>query len=128
MTTEITYSGPLFDGTAQAEWPRFLAEAVQEVANQGRSEVMTIENQSFKHPTPYYEPQTDIRRGEFEQVINDRGIIYGPWLEGTSSRNQSTRFKGYGSYRRAKQALEDKVPDLVQHVLGPYLRRWGGHE
>ena len=125
MSSEASYSGPLFDGKVSADAERFLAEAITEVANQGKSEVMTLENATFKHPTPYYEPQTDIRRVDpTTNVINDRGIIYGAWLEGTSSRNQTTRFKGYANYRRATQALDHKAADLVQHVLTPYISRW----
>jgi hypothetical protein len=49
--------------------------------------------------------------------IDDSGVIYGPWLEGTSSRNQSTRFKGYGAFRLTGQWLEKKADDVLEkHV------------
>jgi len=50
--------------------------------------------------------------------IHDSGVVYGPWLEGTSSRNQTTRFKGYASFRRVKQWLEKGIASRVmkKHV------------
>ena len=47
-------------------------------------------------------------------VVHDRRIIYGPWLEGVGSRNATTRFKGYSSFRRAFQELERQAPRLVE--------------
>ena len=41
-----------------------------------------------------------------EGEINDGGVVYGPWLEGFSSRNSSTRFKGYMSFRKTGEWLE----------------------
>ena len=50
--------------------------------------------------------------------IHDSGVVYGPWLEGTSSRNQTTRFKGYSSFRKVKQWLEKGIAPSVmkKHV------------
>ena len=65
---------------------------------------------------------TNQRQGDV-QIIHDRRIVYGPWLEGVSRRNQTTRFKGYHSFRRATQAVLPKVVALANHVLPPFLRR-----
>ena len=49
--------------------------------------------------------------------IDDGNVIYGSWLEGTSSRNQTTRFKGYASFRRTAQYLnKEKKKILLKHV------------
>ena len=81
---------------------------------------------SIRHPTPYYETQINIRDQGDASVVNDRGIVYGPWLEGTGSRNRTTRFKGYASFRRATATLQGQVPRLVQVVLRRYLAKMGG--
>lgn len=39
-------------------------------------------------------------------TIMDNNAVYGPWLEGTSSRNLTTRFKGYASFRKVQQWME----------------------
>ncbi len=60
-----------------------------------------------------------------EGRIDDGGVIYGPWLEGTSSRNQSTRFKGYASFRRTAQRLEKQKPRVVEWYMRKTVRRLG---
>ena len=52
-------------------------------------------------------------RGE----VTDGGVIYGPWLEGTGSRNQTTRFKGYRMFRKTRQWAEEQEPKITKtHV------------
>lgn len=73
----------------------------------------------FKHPTGHYESQTvaDVTHTPF--AVTDSGVIYGPWLEGESARNRSTRFKGYHSFRKATQKIARDVP----RVVGPVVTR-----
>lgn len=52
-------------------------------------------------------------------IISDGGVIYGPWLEGTSSRNQTTRFKGYGMFRRTRDWMQIRAKSIVE----PHIRR-----
>lgn len=59
-------------------------------------------------------------------VIHDSNAVQGPWLEGTSSRNKTTRFKGYAMFRRATQQLErekgkigkDRIRQAVNKLNG----------
>ena len=59
-------------------------------------------------------------------VINDGKILYGPWLEGTSSRNRTTRFKGYAMFRRTLQWLEGQRGRVADKMLRRIVRRLGG--
>lgn len=122
MTT-ITVSGPLFNaGTTRRVVDGFLDEATREVANQGLANVQLLLDRSIRNPTPYYETQIVVQRMADSRVVHDRGIVYGPWLEGTGSRNRTTRFKGYASFRRATQQLQLQAPGLVDLVWA----RWRG--
>ena len=56
-------------------------------------------------------------------IIHDSHVIYGPWLEGVSSRNETTRFKGYAMFRNAKQQLERKKRGILEHRIQQALRR-----
>jgi hypothetical protein len=123
---EIDVSGPLFDGRAAAAVAAFAEDAAREVQAQAYSEVMTNLNQSIREPTPYYETQIAMSRDAGDYRVHDRGVIYGPWLEGTSSRNRTTRFRGYASFRRAAQSIQAKVPQLVQAALARAIQRMGG--
>lgn len=123
-TVEIDAHGPLFDGRAEHEVDEFLHEAVYQVAAQGLANWQLFLDRSIKHPTPYYETQVTLERAGTDVVVHDRGIVYGPWLEGVGSRNfPVTRFKGYASLRKAYQQLLRQVPGLLEHTLRPYLER-----
>lgn len=121
--TSVTVSGPLFDGRADRAAQEFVQEALDEVAGQGLANWQMHLDANIKHPTPYYETQVTVERAGNERVVHDRGIIYGPWLEGEGSRNRSTRFKGYHSLRKATQELRAQAQGLVEHVLHRYLGR-----
>jgi hypothetical protein len=59
-------------------------------------------------------------------LITDGGVIYGSWLEGTSSRNVTTRFKGYASFRKTEQWLQKKVDTEAKNFVHQYVRRMNG--
>lgn len=123
-SVEVNTSGPLFDGRAAQAVTEFTEEVKEDVASQGLANVMTNLNSSIRHPTPYYETQITKSRHGDAIVVNDRGIVYGPWLEGVGSRNKTTRFKGYFSFRRGAQSLRKQVKGLADRLLREkYLRR-----
>ena len=73
-----------------------------------------------QHPTGHYESRIDYRVvtrnvGAAYTELHDSGVIYGPWLEGISRRNRVSRFKGYASFRKSLQDLEQmSVAELEQ--------------
>lgn len=121
---EVEVSGPIADGTAEAVMADFLEDAKDTVAQQAYANVMTFLNASIRNPTPYYETQIIVQSAGADRIVHDRGVIYGPWLEGVGSRNSPvTRFPGYHSFRRAAQQTESQAGQLLEHTLQPYLRR-----
>jgi hypothetical protein len=120
-TVTVVMSGTLFTGAAEHIVDLILDDAAHEIAQQGYSDVMTNLNRSIRNPTPYYETQVVVDGAPDGYVVHDRGIIYGPWLEGVSTRNQQTRFKGYASFRRGFQKLTGEVPKLLDHVIGRHI-------
>lgn len=122
-TVEVTLSGPLLDGRAGPIIAAMGRDMQEQIAAQGYADVMANLNASIRNPTPYYETQIVIQDRADDLVVHDRGVVYGPWLEGVGSRNAATRFKGYASFRRAFQTLERRAPVLAERVLGLYLAR-----
>jgi hypothetical protein len=59
-------------------------------------------------------------------TITDGGVIYGPWLEGTSSRNRTSRFPGYASFRRTSQWLQERVGKEAKGFVHRYTSRLNG--
>lgn len=123
----ITLRGPIFDGRAEQAARELTGEILDRVAGHAMEGVQHNLDTSLRHPTPYYETQINVRSTAAEaRVVNDRGVVYGPWLEGTGSRNRTTRFKGYASFRRARDRTQRAVPGIAGNLIRKYRARMGG--
>jgi hypothetical protein len=123
---DVQLSGPLLTGNA-GRIVVGIVEEIQDTIGQAASErVHYFLDASIQHPTPYYETQVTLQHIREDVVVHDRGIVYGPWLEGTSSRNRRTRFKGYGAFRRATSATQRQAPEIARRVIQASLGRLGG--
>lgn len=116
--------GPLFDGRAAAIIDDWLNETVDSLAARGLDQIQFWMNVYFRDPTPYYSTQVTIDLAGTDRVIHDRGIIYGPWLDGSGSRNVTTRFKGYPHWRKTVQYLEQELsPAIIERERERLVRR-----
>lgn len=114
----VTVSGPFFQhGGATLE--KAITASVREVVAEGETDVALQLYPGHGLKTGHY------RRSIHGDMINSRNgtihdskVIYGPWLEGTSSRNRSTRFKGYAMFRNAWQGLQRKAPGIFLKHIG----------
>lgn len=123
---EVIVSGPFFDGRAAKAVADFTREARHEVAKQAKANVAMLLDRYLKHPTPYYETQLFIDWGD-PDLVKNHVKKYGPWLEGTGSRNApKTRFKGYGHWHEATKITQREAVPIAYSVLPPYLLRMGG--
>lgn len=117
----ITYSGPLFDGTSLRVIAAMMRAIDDAVGAAGVQLVGRELEQNLQNPTGYYQSQITYTTNTRETVVNDQGVIYGPWLEGTGSRNQTTKFKGYSSFRKAAQQLNAAAELIANTVVGRYV-------
>ena len=109
---------------ASRELDHMYAEMLTDVAAHASAEVHAILNAKIKHPTPYYETQITTERQANDLVIHDRGVIYGPWLEGVGSRNfPVTRFKGYHAFRDAEAKVRGQLDQILERIMRKYLER-----
>jgi len=56
----------------------------------------------------------------------ERGVVWSPWLEGTTKRNESTGFKGYRLFSKTRRQLNDEATEIGQQVLDEVLPEMGG--
>lgn len=117
MSIEIKTSGPLFDGRAQAITDRAVRDMEHHLAEVGADMVRGELERVLRKETPYYRLQVATTEYPSRTVINDGGVVYGPWLEGTGSRNKTTRFKGYATFRRTTALLDARAKSILQ----PYV-------
>lgn len=122
-TLRVDKSGPVFDGRAAIAVDDFTSDATEAIAQRGVNYVKTILQGVLKNPTGYYERHIVTDRQMDDRAVTDSGVVYGPWLEGVSSRNQSTRFKGYLTFRTASQRLDSTAEGIAEGMLSRYVRR-----
>lgn len=125
MATTVRFHGELFDGRAAGAVQAFLDEAVEAVADAGANLVLDELAGSLQNPTGFYESRIRTERRQDDAFVTDSGVVYGPWLEGVGSRNASSRFKGYRSFREATQHLEQDAAEIAAHVLVKHLGEMG---
>lgn len=123
MTTDL--SGPLFNGTADDLIEGMCGEIEAEVGRTGEDMVRARLREVLQNPTGYYESRITSEPEGGDIAITDDGVVYGPWLEGTGSRNRTTRFKGYATFRRIRQTLEARATGIAERVAEPWIRRLG---
>lgn len=118
--SDVRVNGPIFDDPDM--FVKACMEIRDELAAYAVASVHDTLNARIIHPTPYYETQIDSRAiNPFTRTVDDRGVIYGPWLEGVSHRNQVTGFKGYHAFRIAREKVSAVTDDVIKRVIGKYL-------
>ncbi len=122
-TIEVNSSGPVFTSRAAGIMQEMADEMGRTIADHGVDTVRAEFAKVVQHPTGHYSSQ--IHRTSFgsRHVIDDGGMIYGPWLAGVGSRNKTTRFKGYAHWRRAAQILQRSVPEVARGMMPRYIAR-----
>ena len=58
-----------------------------------------------------------------ETIVTSGNAMYGPWLEGTGSRNATSRFKGYHGFRLAAGDLDGEAESIADEALQPFIER-----
>lgn len=123
MSIEYREKGPLFDGRAQQAVDDFIDAAEEDIAQLGFDMVRQELGSVLQNPTGYYESRVQVDLAGEELKIDDGGVVYGPWLEGTGSRNGRSRFKGYATFRRVAQKLQEKAVTVADNLLPKYIDR-----
>jgi hypothetical protein len=123
ISAKVTTRGGIFKPSGIAAVGRAEMRVEDTTAAEGVSMVRSRLRSVLQNPTGYYSSQIRARRDTIGTAeVTDSGVIYGPWLEGVSSRNQTTRFKGYATFRRTKQELAGKVPGIVKGDIATLVR------
>lgn len=116
--------GPLPDGRAEKALEEYVQDVSKVVAQRGARLVVSLLKSSIKNPTPHYWNTIHIEPLGSGWEVTDTNAIYGPWLEGTGSRNRARPgFPGYHSFRRAGQQLDGMAGPIAEDHLRLYIPR-----
>ena len=119
---KVETSGPFFDGRTERSVRARTEEAKQAVGEAGVNLVRAQLSQVLRNPTGFYRSQVRTDRTALGPEVTDGGVVYGPWLEGTSSRNASSRFKGYATFRRMSRKLQLAAVSIARPIIDRGLR------
>lgn len=128
-STKVEFRGPFFEsGRRNAVMRKLERETRDEIDQYALDLIDALLVAVLKHPTGYYQSRIKVNRGTTHSIIDDSRVVYGPWLEGTGSRNYPvTRFKGYHTFRRAGQILPEKARAIARRNVSKAVRELGGH-
>lgn len=135
----VKASGPIFDGKAPAVITKAGEDTVTEAVELGMEHLGELLR---PRPSGVYLSVAEAQKGHastgnyrrnlhdvvqsLHGRIDDSSVVYGPWLEGVSSRNESTRFKGYASFRRTKDWLEARMPAILKKNIDRAIAKLNG--
>lgn len=121
---DVDYDGPLFNGRAIKIFNDFARDAEKDIAKDTLRDIKRRFHVHFRHPTGRYESNVHISSAGSGTEINDRGIVYGPWLEGISKKNRTTRFRGYHSFEDAAAQADNNADEIAERTFRmKWLRR-----
>lgn len=112
MDAELTTSGAIFTDGDQIVRQE-LASMLLTTATEAQSRVRQRLDVVLRNPTGFYRSRVTSEVTPTLGRVHDSNVIYGPWLEGVGSRNARTRFKGYSTFRKIAQRIEQDAPFIV---------------
>lgn len=121
ISVAMARKGPMFNGKMAAALGTYSDQVEYKIATYAEDLVQQRLASSLQNPTGYYQSKVTVERAGTGYRLWDQGVVYGPWLEGTGSRNAPvTSFAGYSSFRRAKAMTNQKAPQIAAELLARY--------
>ncbi len=130
VRVDCRVSGPLASGDADKAAEEWATNTTQALADKGVELLRAFPMNKTGRARGGFEGALKTERVSPTQTRipgpQERGVVWASWLEGTSKRNDSTGFKGYGLFRKTRLQLQKMAPDIAQAELEKVLPRMGG--
>lgn len=130
ISLKFDVSGPLADGTAGKlvdTWAENTTQALGELAVEMLRAFPMDKSGRAKGG---FQQNLHATRKSLNEVRvagpNIKGVAWSPWLEGTSQRNQGSKFRGYHLFRKTRLALQKQAPAIGQAELDKVIAGMGG--
>jgi hypothetical protein len=126
MTEAVKISGAFFKGDVGRQSRRAVSKIVGQVAAVGKREVQNDLTKGHGRDEGKY--RRGIRRktkGLTALVWASNGMI-AAWLEGTSKRNRTTKFKGFRIFANARTRTDKKAGNEARRGVAELVRLLGG--
>ena len=122
VNVKVAQKGAVFDAAGTKSMAASTVVAINDaIATEGVSLVRAHLDRSLQKPTGYYRSKIIVDRRKIYRGITDQGGIYGGWLEGVTSRNKTSRFKGYRTFRLVKQELAQRSTAIAAPLVAQFI-------
>lgn len=123
LNVKTHHKGPIFNASAtKAAGNRMVISINDAAAEVGVDLVRARLDVVLRNPTGYYRSRIAVLRRQIFRGVWDQNVAYGGWLEGVDSRNRTTRFKGYHTFRLVKEQLNNQMDDIARPMVANYVR------
>lgn len=127
VNMKIDQKGPIFDvAVSQRAARRMVRDINDAIATEGVKLVRARLKNVLQNPTGFYESRIAVERRETYRGVWDQRVAYGGWLEGVDSRNKTTRFKGYRTFRLVKQQLDNQSRAIAAPIVARFVAEMNG--
>lgn len=130
ISLKFDASGPLTDGAAQKAVDDWTVNTSQALGDKGAEMLRAFPmNKSGRAKGGFQQNITPVRKSPAEVTVAGpmiKGTSWAPWLEGTSQRNQGSKFHGYHLFRTTRLALSKIAPAIGQAELDKLMPAIGG--
>jgi len=126
VTAHVRPLGPLADGSAPATIHAWTDEVKRDIADEGVNRLRSVPMNKSGRGTGRYQSEIQTSNLAYNDIRIHDPVVYGPWLEGSSNRNRSTRFKGYRLWRKTAQGLADDAAAIAEQRMPELVQRLGG--
>jgi hypothetical protein len=114
VNVKVEQKGAIFKASnTKAAAARMVIGINDDIAQEGVTRILTLLGRALQNPTGFYESRIVVDRRQTYRGITDSGVVYGGWLEGITTRNSTTRFKGYHVFRTVQQQLAQEKEQLA---------------
>lgn len=121
--------GPFFDRNVGRAITSGITKAIHDLVAEGERKVKLQLYPGHGFITGRYRNSVNGEvLSDLHGVVHDtdqgKPVVYGPWLEGVSSRNQRTRFKGYAMFRTATRELDQIAQAILDRAMDDAVRKF----
>jgi hypothetical protein len=125
MALDMKYNakGSIVDGSLAKAMPEAAERIEQEIGDMAVLSIRQRFDRVLRNPTGRLRSQVRVDRVGDDLRVVDGDLPYGAWIEGTSSRNRSTRFKGYATFRTVAREIRTEAVTIAEMVIDETVRR-----
>lgn len=122
----VDLKGPLFQTDAGRTVRDAINKLVIEVSKEGVNEVKAELYQGHGVDSGAFRKGIKRKKRGFLSTVYASNAMIASWLQGTSKRNRTTRFAGYGIFTKAYHRTDQGAGEEARRIAAQLVKELGG--